>query len=74
MLGEERSCEIVQVTNDMVLTVCPIGSELERVIALGGLSDHLISRFVRPLCVLYTGFLTRRIGVVFRFRTVADDE
>ena len=74
MFGKERSRKIIQVANDIILSICPIGSELKRIASFGGFLDLLLAGLVRPFAVLYLRFVTRGVGVILGVRSIGDNE
>ena len=74
MLGKERRCKIIQITNNIILAIRPIGSKLKRIASFGGFLDLLLAGLVRTFAVLYLRFVTRRVGVILGVRTIGDNE
>ena len=74
MFGKERSRKIIQVPNDIILSIRPIRGELKRVASFGGFLDLLLAGLVRPFAVLYLRFVTGRVGVILGVRTIGDNE
>ena len=74
MFGKERSRKIIQVPNDIILSIRPIRGELKRIASFGGFLDLLLAGLVRPFAVLYLRFVTRGVGVILGVRTIGDNE
>ena len=74
MFGKESSRKIIQVPNDIILAICPIGSELKRIASFGGFLDLLLAGLVRPFAVLNLRFVTSRVGVILSVRSIGDNE
>ena len=74
MFGKEGCREIVQIANNLILSVCPVRSKLKGIAAFGRFLNLLVTCFVGTLTVLHLRFVTCSVGIVFRVRTIGDDE
>ena len=74
MFGKESSRKIIQVPNDIILSIRPIRGELKRIAAFGRFLDLLLAGLVRPFAVLYLRFVTGRVGVILGVRSIRDNE